>query len=221
MRPFSQILQEANEELTAMNLSNEMLVMELKQAKERAEKLAWELRDANKALRELSFRDNLTGLYNHRSFQEMMDKEVSRAQRYERPLSLVLVDIDNFKRVNDIYGHPVGDQVLRAIGSKLESTTRKSGAVARYGGDEFALIVPETDMNGATILAERCRLAIEQMTIQVGNQTIRTTVSFGVSSYSHGLPGMSKAWMLDAADKALYQSKRAGRNKVTAMKLPE
>ena len=220
-RPFSEILQEANEALTTMNLSNQMLVIELKQAKEKAEKLATELRDANKVLRDLAFRDSVTGLYNHRLFQEMMDKEVARAQRFERPLSLIFVDIDYFKRINDVYGHPIGDVVLKAVGSKLEATTRKSGSVARYGGEEFALIVPETDLNGATILAERCRQAIEQMVVPIGNQTVRTTVSVGVTSYSHQAPGMGKAQMLATADKALYQSKSAGRNKVSAMKFPE
>jgi len=221
MRPLSQILQEANEELSSLNLSYEMLVVELKQAKEKAEKFARELRSANEALRRLAFRDGLTGLYNHRSFQEMLEKELSRAQRYKRQLSLVMLDIDHFKKINDIYGHLQGDLVLKVIASKLESSLRKSSFIARYGGEEFALILPEADGGSAMVVAERCRRAVEQMTIQAGNHTIRATISLGATTYSPGIQVKDKTELIQAADRALYNSKKTGRNKTSFTALTE
>ena len=221
LRPLSEILQEANLELSSLNLSYEMLVMELKQAKERAEKFAQELRASNEMLKGLAFRDGLTGLYNHRSFQEMLEKELSRARRYKRQLSLLMLDIDHFKKINDTFGHPLGDLVLKAISSKLESTSRKSNLVARYGGEEFAVIVPEADAGGAMAVAERYRQAIEQMTIQAGNQTIKVTVSVGVTTYTPEIPSKDKTQMVQAADNALYNSKSTGRNRISFVGLTE
>jgi diguanylate cyclase (GGDEF)-like protein len=198
-----------------------MLVVELKQAKEKAEKFARELRSANEALRRLAFRDGLTGLYNHRSFQEMLEKELSRAQRYKRQLSLVMLDIDHFKKINDTYGHLQGDLVLKVIASKLESSLRKSSFVARYGGEEFALILPEADGSSAMVVAERCRRAVEQMTIQVGNHTIRATISVGATTYSPEMHVKDKTQLIEAADRALYNSKKTGRNKISFTALTE
>jgi HD-like signal output (HDOD) protein len=138
MKPFSQILQEANDELSSLNLSYEMLVMELKQAKEKAEKLASDLKEANARLREMVFRDSLTDLYNHGYFQELMDQELTPSQRYKRQLSLILFDIDHFKKINDTFGHPRGDLVLKGVTAAGKSKTRNSDILARYGGEEFA-----------------------------------------------------------------------------------
>jgi diguanylate cyclase (GGDEF)-like protein len=157
MKPFSLMLQEANEELGKLNLSYEYLVIELKQAKETAEELAGELKAANDRLRGLAFRDGLTGLYNHRYFQDFIEKELSRAIRYKSTFSLIMVDIDHFKKINDAYGHPVGDTVLKAISTTIEQTVRKCDVVSRYGGEEFAIVLPETALKGAVILAERVR----------------------------------------------------------------
>jgi diguanylate cyclase (GGDEF)-like protein len=219
VRPFSQILQEANEQLSSLNTSYEMLVIELKQAKEKAERLAGELRNANEALRKLAFRDSLTDLYNHRAFQDLLDQEVSRSQRYNRWLALIMVDIDHFKKINDAYGHPRGDLVLQAVGSILRGIGRASDIVARHGGEEFAMVLPETDLNGAIAMAERCRKAIEQTSVQADNQIIRVTASFGVTSYAPEVGSFGKAAIIDAADKALYNSKTSGRNKVSLVKI--
>jgi HD-like signal output (HDOD) protein/GGDEF domain-containing protein len=146
IKPYSQLLQEANDELGRLNLSYEQLVMELKQAQARTEQLAAELGEANSRLRELVSRDGLTGLYNHRHFQEMLRKEIGEASRYARPLALILFDVDFFKKVNDGYGHPAGDAVLKRIARYVAETVRSSDLVARYGGEEFAIILPETDV---------------------------------------------------------------------------
>jgi diguanylate cyclase (GGDEF)-like protein len=219
MKPFSQILQEANEELSSLNLSYEMLVMELKQAKEKAEKLAGDLKEANERLRELVCRDSLTGLFNHGYFQELMEQELSRSQRHQRQLSLIMFDIDHFKKVNDTFGHPRGDLVLKAVSKVIRGNTRDSDILARYGGEEFALVLPETDLNGAVVLAERCRKAVEQMEIQAEGQTLKATISVGVTTCPPGSARFGKAKVIDAADKALYNSKHTGRNRISVVKL--
>ncbi|MGD8702768.1 MAG: GGDEF domain-containing protein [Desulfosarcina sp.] len=215
MRPFSQMLQEANEELGKVNLSYEQLVIELKQAKETAENLAAELKAANELLSELAFRDGLTGLYNHRFFQEQMEKEVSRAGRYQRDLALILFDLDHFKKVNDEYGHPVGDRVLKETATIVMDTIRKSDLPARYGGEEFAIVIPETDMKGVVILAERLRKRVADMRLDVDGYRLGVTISLGVTIWESGAEITDKATMISAADKALYQSKKTGRNKTS------
>jgi diguanylate cyclase (GGDEF)-like protein len=196
-----------------------MLVMELKQSKEKAEELASDLKEANDRLRKLVFRDSLTGLFNHRYFQELMDQELSRSQRYKRQLSLIMLDIDHFKKINDTFGHPRGDLVLKAVSDAVKGKIRDSDILARYGGEEFALILPETDLNGAVVLAERCRRVVEQMEVQAEGQTIKTTISVGVTAYSPENGSVGKSEVIDAADKALYNSKHSGRNRISVLKL--
>jgi diguanylate cyclase (GGDEF)-like protein len=219
MQPFSLILQEANEELSDLNTSYELLVIELKQAKGKAEKLANELHSANVTLHEMAFRDALTGLYNHRFFQEAMDKELERSKRYQRDFSLIIFDIDHFKKVNDTYGHPIGDRVLAAIARAAEQAVRGADIIARYGGEEFAIIMPETDFMSASAVAERLRGNIEHLDIVVDDTTIKATVSVGYTSYRHNIKVQEKGAIIDMADKALYIAKQSGRNKVHAMRL--
>jgi diguanylate cyclase (GGDEF)-like protein len=215
MKPFSLMLQEANEELGKLNLSYEYLVIELKQAKETAEKLAGELKAANSKLRELAFRDGLTGLFNHRYFQDFIEKELNRATRYKRAFSLIMLDIDHFKKINDVYGHPVGDTVLKEISSAIEQTVRNCDVVSRYGGEEFAVVLPETALKGAVILAERLRKKVEQLVIKASDENVQMTVSLGLTVWEPGLDVTHKAEIIDAADRALYKSKKTGRNKVS------
>lgn len=215
LKPYSQMLQEANEELGRLNLSYEQLVMELKEAKEKAERLASELSDANSRLKELVFRDGLTGLYNHRYFQEILSKELTRAQRYNSSLSLIMFDIDFFKKVNDNYGHPAGDLVLMNIARTIESAVRPSDIVARYGGEEFAVILPETNEAGMKVFAERLRSSVEGLDTIADGQHIQVTISSGGTTYSFDKGQPSKQAMIDAADRGLYISKRNGRNQVT------
>lgn len=215
IKPYSQLLQEANDELGRLNLSYEQLVMELKQAQERTERLASELKDANTKLREMVSRDGLTGLYNHRHFQEVLRKEVDEAVRYRRPLTLVLFDIDFFKKVNDGYGHPAGDAVLKHIAGYVAGAVRSSDVVARYGGEEFALILPETDSRNAAVLAERIRRGVEAMEIPAGAPTpLRVTISMGLCTLRDMDTDSGPGQLVEAADKALYAAKHGGRNRI-------
>ncbi len=219
IKPYSQILMEANEQLGALNLSYEQLVMELKQAKGHAEAMASNLRDANETLRDMAYRDGLTGLYNHRSFQEMMDKEVARAVRYKRSFALIMFDLDHFKRVNDTYGHPAGDAMLTAIGELILRAVRTSDFASRYGGEEFVIILPETPVRDALIFAERLRKAIEELEVKTGEHTLKVTTSLGVTGFTPSENNPDKKALIEAADKALYASKNKGRNQINAILL--
>lgn len=219
LKPYSQMLQEANEELGCLNLSYEQLVMEFKNAKEETDRLAAELREANSKLRELVFRDGLTGLYNHRYFQEMVEREIDRAGRYRTSFSLIMFDIDFFKKVNDTYGHPNGDLVLMNIARIVQSTVRPSDIVARYGGEEFAVILPETDEAGLKIFAERLRRSVERMATLVERREVKVTISVGGTCYSPGDTPIDKKKIIDTADRALYESKHNGRNRFTLQPL--
>ena len=218
MKPFSQILQEANEELGKLNLSYEQLTVELKQAKEKAENFAKELKTANERLRELVFKDGLTDLYNHRYFQDLMDHELSRARRYKKPFSLIMFDLDEFKKINDKYGHPVGDIVLKEVSKAIKTTIRDCDFAARYGGEEFAIVLPETELKGAATVAERLRKTVELLAITVNDFCIHTTISVGVTCYLVSSEKKEKSEIISEADIALYNSKNTGRNKISIYK---
>ncbi len=220
LKPYSELLQDANAELGRLNLAYGQLVVELRQAKEGAEKLAADLRQANARLQELVSRDGLTGLYNHRYFQEVMDRELSRAERYGHSFSLILFDLDHFKKVNDTYGHQRGDTVLKAVSALALKAVRASDVVARYGGEEFAVVLPETPEAGVGVFAERLRRGIEQLKIDADGVTIAVTVSLGVTTYHSRQHRHDKSALIEAADQALYQSKRGGRNRLTAIAPP-
>lgn len=161
--------------------------------------------------RRLASTDGLTELYNHRTFQERLAQEVDRANRYGRPLSLLMIDVDHFKVYNDTYGHPQGDAVLRAIARLLREISRTSDTVARYGGEEFALILPETDRLNAEKIGNRLREQVEQYPFP-GEERMpqgMLTVSIGVATHTLA---SSKETLLRAADAALYAAKHAGRN---------
>ncbi|HLQ79431.1 MAG TPA: sensor domain-containing diguanylate cyclase [Terriglobia bacterium] len=181
----------------------------------KTERMARELQTINEKLRLIAFRDGLTDLYNHRYFQEALDRELARAARYLNPLSLILFDVDRFKQVNDTHGHLVGDSVLKAIAKRLVEGTRKTDMVSRYGGEEFGMLLPDTDVIGACEKAENCRAAIEATEVQSDDSTIiRVTASLGIAVYDPANP-MSKGDLVGAADDALYQSKCEGRNRIT------
>ncbi len=214
IKPFSQIMQEANEELGELNFSYEQMVLELKQAKQNAEQLALELQRANNSLRELAYRDSLTGLYNHRYFQKVLEAELDRANRYGHPVSLLMVDIDFFKKVNDSYGHPVGDEVLVDVSNVLIRLVRSCDIVARYGGEEFAIVLPETGTTGAKVLAQRLRRGVEQEKIESNGQPIAVTISIGLAATDMSEHVLSRVALIECSDQALYMAKHNGRNRV-------
>ena len=199
--------------------SNENLLLQVRLATEQTERLAaqkMELERANQQLAELNSRlealattDGLTGLKNHRTFQERLLEEVRRAVRYGAPLSILMLDVDRFKTYNDAFGHPAGDAILRKISDVLQETARTTDIVARYGGEEFAVILPETDREQSRLAAERFRAAIESTTWPEW----AVTASFGVATLSR--TATDAVALIAQADAALFQSKRIGRNCVT------
>lgn len=214
IRPFSEMLQEANQELGKLNCSYEQLVMDLKQAKDESSKYVGKLIDVNKKYRELAYRDELTGLYNNRYFQDVMEKELERAKRYEHALSLLFFDIDYFKEINDNFGHLAGDAVLRRVAGQIVLIMRGSDIVVRYGGDEFAVIMPETGREGLEVFAERIRRGIEEMIIPFDQASLQVTISVGGATFNGKNPQTDKRSMFGAADKAIYLAKGAGRNQI-------
>jgi diguanylate cyclase (GGDEF)-like protein len=155
--------------------------------------------------------DPLTGCHNRRGFDEILGTELGRARRYDRPMSLVLLDIDHFKRINDDFGHEVGDNALQRIGRAVRHTFRSTDSAARYGGEEFALVFPETAKDEALRLAERLRALIEQL--PPNSEVPRAlTASFGIASFPDDASDAME--LIRAADRALYQAKANGRNRV-------
>lgn len=167
--------------------------------------------------RRLANTDGLTGLYNHRHLQERLSDEIQRAERYGRPLSLIMADLDHFKRFNDAFGHPRGDEVLIAVAGALRKLSRSTDVVARYGGEEFTLILPETSLDQAKAVADRARECVEALELGSERGGSRITLSLGVAA--HHL-GASKEELLTQADEALYRAKRAGRNRVCVANRP-
>lgn len=161
----------------------------------------------------LATTDGLTGLNNHRNFQDLLAKELERSRRYKRPLSLLILDIDHFKTFNDTYGHPVGDIVLKEIANCIRKSIRVNDVPARYGGEEFVVIVPEETQQGALTVAERIRSTIENHVVVSLGRQLKVTVSIGCATYP--LHANSQQALIDIADKALYFSKENGRNRVT------
>jgi diguanylate cyclase (GGDEF)-like protein len=168
-----------------------------------------ELEAANTRLGVLASTDGLTGLTNHHTFKALLDCEFERATRYRYPLSLILLDVDHFKGFNDRYGHPAGDAVLERVARLLQHTGRVTDVIARYGGEAFAVLLPDTGAEGAEIIADRMRQAITDD----GWQWREITASFGVSTLDEET--VSPASLLEAADEVLYRSKENGRNRVT------
>ncbi|TNF35206.1 MAG: GGDEF domain-containing protein [Deltaproteobacteria bacterium] len=162
----------------------------------------------------MTIEDGLTQLFNKAYFHEALDREFRRSQRYHRPLSLVMLDIDHFKRVNDDYGHLVGDHVIKEVAGILRSRARSLETVARYGGEEFGLILPETEVTGAAILAEVLRGLVDEHPFEIDDGTLHVTVSLGVAEYD---PEMKHPDELVAlADSRLYLAKEGGRNRVVS-----
>jgi diguanylate cyclase (GGDEF)-like protein/PAS domain S-box-containing protein len=176
-----------------------------------------EQRMAQERLRDLATHDALTGTYNRRHLEEILRKELGRALRYGRPLAIAMLDADHFKLVNDNHGHPTGDAVLREIAERFRRTLRANDVLGRYGGEEFTVVFPETQLGEATVVAERLREAIAELPIIVGGRAIEMTVSIGVAAMAD-VPDLQA--LVGRADEALYAAKRDGRNLVRTASAP-
>ncbi len=161
---------------------------------------------------ELNTEDGLTGIYNRRYLEKKIEEEFARHQRYARPFSVVMADIDFFKKINDTYGHQCGDFVLQEFTKTISASIRKVDIFARYGGEEFCLLLPETPGKAAELVAENLRDIVEKSSYRYGDTDIRFTVSLGISELSDGVESAKE--LLTRADMALYKAKKSGRNKV-------
>jgi len=165
------------------------------------------------SVKNMAIYDTLTGLYNRRYFEERLEVEAQKSFYSGAPISLVMVDIDFFKKVNDTFGHTGGDQVLCKISSLLKASVRKKDTVARYGGEEFILLLPEAGLEQSFVIAERIRQLVENTPFEVGRAQVNLTLSMGISNFpSHRVK--SREELVKMADQALYDAKRGGRNKV-------
>ena len=186
---------------------------ELASKNELLESLMESLEEKNRLLSELAVTDELTGLYNRRYVRTRLESELERNTRYGVPVACLLIDIDDFKVVNDTWGHPVGDQVLIAVGDVLRAAVRRTDVAGRYGGEELVVVCPSTSVEGAVVLAERTRMAIADIAIEVpAGGPVRITASIGVSA-TPKVSGPIEAFV-GGADVALYDAKRSGKNRV-------
>lgn len=176
-------------------------------------RLKREMKDAQRKIAEMAIRDELTGLYNRRYFIGSLERELSRAKRYGTDLVLCMADLDHFKRINDTYGHPAGDMVLTEIGRMLKQCIRQSDLVCRYGGEEFAVILPNTDAEKARVVSERFRKRVGEHDFKHKSSHFGITVSIGIALYNNEVD-KSPMEFVEMADRDLYQAKEAGRNMV-------
>lgn len=178
-----------------------------------------DLKAQNRKLEELSNTDPLTQLANRRSLMRALESEYQRSERHGHPLSLVMADIDHFKKINDTYGHQQGDLVLKAVAEAIRKQLREYDLAARFGGEEFALLLPETDLAQATQVAERVRAMVAGLRLAGELQNLRTSISLGVATRPH--PEITNLNdLIRVADDALYAAKQAGRNRVVIQDAP-
>jgi diguanylate cyclase (GGDEF)-like protein len=186
---------------------NKKLVDELKEVNT-------ELREANTRLDELSKRDDLTGVFNRRYLIESMTYEISRSRRYNTPLSFAMFDLDHFKDINDTYGHTTGDFVLKQFTSLMKKRTRKTDVLGRYGGEEFAIVLTETELESAIFFCEEIKELVSNFEFGFEHSPIKMTTSAGIASFAGK---MELNDLIDMADKGLYKAKEAGRNRIVSL----
>jgi diguanylate cyclase (GGDEF)-like protein len=188
------------------------MVTRLREGREQLATINETLRKRNLELHEISITDSLTGLYNRKHLMETLDKETSRCQRYKRPLAILMIDIDHFKRYNDTFGHLAGDEALKRMAKIFRDSVRAVDYSARYGGEEFLIILPETSKHEAANAAERIRRCVEEDSLAEGDRATATTVSIGVAVFPEH--GDHIQTLIKNADAALYEAKKGGRNQV-------
>ena len=167
----------------------------------------------NRKLEQMSRVDGLTGLFNRRFWEEQFSREFKRLKRTGQPAAAIMLDIDHFKKVNDNYGHPAGDHIIKTLAKIIQKAIRETDIAGRYGGEEFAILLPETTSENALYVAERIRLLAEKLVPTYEGEEITFTVSVGIADFDHSYAD-HMLW-LEKADQALYESKESGRNKVT------
>lgn len=200
----------AQEELAQRRIAHDAL----EKAHEQLQEKIKQIEGLQVELREQAVRDPLTGLFNRRYLKETLEREVSRAKRWKLPIGIMIMDIDEFKNVNDHYGHSAGDRMLQAMGELLKANIRAEDIVCRYGGEEFVVVMPGASLNVAYQRAQLIRAKFEKLRIPFEGEELQATVSLGVAAYPvHGSDGEDA---LIRADRALYQAKQAGRNRVVA-----
>ena len=209
-RTFNEMAQQLQQAFEAQEQQREELLVqkvELERMHLELTQLNTDLVEANRALAQAAITDGLTGLKNHRAFQEALHSVAQMAERLQQPLALIMLDIDHFKQFNDRFGHPAGDELLRQVAQVLRESARAYDVAARYGGEEFALLLPNTALEQAVQVAERLRLQIRA----IEDPHAPVSASFGIATYRYGTP---PATLVYEADAALYRAKRAGRNRV-------
>jgi len=175
--------------------------------------LASDVYQGMEMLRSLSETDELTGLNNRRAFTKLVNREAKKAARYGRPYSIIMVDTDNLKSINDNHGHSAGDKLLKMVSDAIDDTLRDSDIIARVGGDEFIIMLTDTDSARASDAAERIKKTIDNAATVVDGKTITATASIGIASYPDDSNDLNE--IMNFADKSLYQSKKSGKNTVT------
>lgn len=208
------LLQEANQKLSQLNMSYEQMNRELLRAKMALFQVNKELEEKNTRLESLVNVDALTEVYNHRYFQNFLRDEVRRSRRTEKPLCLIMIDVDNFKRFNDEHGHQIGDFVLREACQILKAALREDDLFARYGGEEFVCVLPETDLEEALEIAEALRLAVSAHSFEQGAERYGVSVSLGVATLPSSGEGGDPDELIGTADRALLLAKKNGKNRV-------
>lgn len=207
-------------ESVKLQQENRELLEQLKLSHDQLADANRSLKEANRKLKRLACTDSLTNLYNRRFFDQVMDREVRRRNRYSLSLSLIMLDIDNFKNFNDEYGHLGGDIAIKAVADTLTRTARTTDIIARYGGEEFAVVLPQTDPAEAMALAERLRSAMQNCAIEIAdNQTTSLTLSIGVTGVYEANESTTAELMVVTADKALYSAKQQGKNRCQSITL--
>ncbi|MFT7621880.1 MAG: diguanylate cyclase (GGDEF)-like protein [Myxococcota bacterium] len=215
---LEEIMRQANRTLVEENLSYQELTRALENSLAEQERLAVKLKEANERLEGMAYVDPLTNLVNRRRFHEIFTAELARHSRNGMPLSVVMIDLDKFKNINDSYGHPFGDEVLKAVAEALNTTLRATDIKARIGGEEMILVLPETDEQQGQLSTERVRVAIESLDLRTPTGRVSVTSSFGGVTWRGSLRTREEidrvgARMMARADAGLYQAKNSGRNR--------
>lgn len=213
-KSVAEVLQIANAELSVLNLSYEQMNRTLVDKTVQLELLTAELEKKNKILEKLANVDGLTEAFNHRYFQDFLDREIKRSDRNAYTLSVVMIDIDHFKKFNDNHGHQVGDFILREFSTLARESLREYDLFARYGGEEFAVVLPETNAEDAEKVADKLRETISSTAFTHNRESYYITASFGVADMTPSVDKFGKNELIGFADEALYNAKKKGRNRV-------